>query len=105
MKTLIHSAAVAAVVASGLAFAAPTTANAASMSCSVPNAVVCTVTSRTGIKSVRVTGETPFGVVNLVDRSYRGCPRRVKVSWDSAYASKGKHIVECRRGGMGLKLR
>ncbi|XWN31422.1 MAG: hypothetical protein ROR55_28895 [Devosia sp.] len=104
MKTLIHSAAVAAVIASGFAFAAPT-ANAASMSCSVPNAVVCTITSRTGIKSVRVTGQTPFGVVNLVDRNYRGCPRRVKVSWDSAFSSKGRHIVECRRGGMGLKLR
>ncbi|EKF19238.1 hypothetical protein [Nitratireductor pacificus] len=75
----------------------------ATMNCSIPNAVVCTISSTKGLKLVKITANTPQGSVNLVNKSYNGCPKQVKVSWDSAYHMSGKQIVEC--GGFKLKAR
>lgn len=75
----------------------------ATMNCSIPNNVVCTINSTKGLKLVKITANTPQGTVNIVDKSYNGCPKQVKVSWDSAYSMSGKQIVEC--GGFKLKAR
>lgn len=82
---------------------APHMASGPTINCSVPNNVVCTITSAKGLKLVRITSNTPQGTVNVVDEAYRGCPREVKVAWDSAYQMSGKQIVEC--GGFKLKAR
>ncbi len=77
-------------------FVLPSVANALpQMSCSVPNSVVCTVTSFKGLKEVEVFSNTPQGVIKVVDKSYRNCPTSVKVGWDSAYQMSSKKIVEC----------
>lgn len=76
-----------------------------SMNCSVPNHVVCTISSTKGLKLVKITANTPQGSVNLVNKTYRSCPKSVKVSWDSAYQMAGKQIVECSGGGFKLKAR
>lgn len=103
MKTMMFAAALSTVLVSGgLVGSAP--AEAATMNCSVPNNVVCTVTSATGVRSIKVFSNAGFGTVAVVDKSYRNCPRSVKVSWDSAYQSSGTQIVECS-GVSGLKLR
>ncbi|WP_295813072.1 hypothetical protein [uncultured Nitratireductor sp.] len=75
------------------------------MNCSIPNHVVCTINSAKGLKLVKITANTPQGSVNLVDKSYNGCPKQVKVAWDSAYQMAGKQIVECSGGGFKLKAR
>ena len=73
----------------------------ATMTCSVPNNVVCTVSSAKGLKAVVVKANTGFGVVNIVDETYNACPKQVQIHWDSAYQMSGKQIVEC--GGLKLK--
>ncbi|MFC5587169.1 hypothetical protein ACFPOD_18790 [Nitratireductor kimnyeongensis] len=75
-----------------------------SMNCSVPNHVVCNISSTKGLKLVKITANTPQGSVNLVNKTYRSCPKSVKVSWDSAYQMAGKQIVECS-GDLKLKAR
>ncbi|MBN7778514.1 hypothetical protein JYP49_19770 [Nitratireductor aquimarinus] len=75
------------------------------MNCSIPNHVVCTISSAKGLKLVKITANTPQGSVNLVNKSYNGCPKQVQVSWDSAYQMAGKQIVECNGGGFRLKAR
>jgi hypothetical protein len=74
---------------------APSLGGGASLDCSIPNNVVCTVSSNKGVKSVRVTANGPYGAFNLVDKAYRACPKQVTISWDSAYHSTGHQIVEC----------
>ena len=54
---------------------------------------------------MKITANTPQGSVNLVNKTYRSCPKSVKVSWDSAYQMAGKQIVECSGGGFKLKAR
>lgn len=84
-------------------FAAAPMAAGAAMNCSVPNNVVCTISSNKGIRSVRITANTPIGTVNLVNKTYHSCPKQVKVSWDSAYQNSGNYIVECSTGKLLLK--
>jgi hypothetical protein len=66
----------------------------------VPNVLV--ISPAKGIKSVKITTNTPWGVTYLWNKSYPTCPKTVTVHWDSAYHSSGKQIVECVP--MGLKL-
>ena len=68
-------------------------------------ASICTISSTKGLKLVKITANTPQGSVNLVNKTYRSCPKSVKVSWDSAYQMAGKQIVECSGGGFKLKAR
>ncbi|MCQ0990245.1 hypothetical protein [Jiella marina] len=74
----------------------------ASISCSIPNAVVCSISSNKGIRSVKIRANGPNGPFNLVNKSYPGCPKSVKVSWDSAYHSSSKQVVECRSAKLKL---
>jgi hypothetical protein len=76
-------------------FAVAPAAGGANIQCSVPNNVKCTITSAKGVKSVRITSNTPFGNVDLVNTSYNACPKQVTVSWDSAYQAASTNIVEC----------
>ena len=85
--------------------AAPAMA-ASNVSCSVPNHVVCTVTSDKGLREVTFVAGTPFGNIAVVDEDYRGCPKSVQVAYDSAYNVKSTQIVECSgivAGGLKLK--
>jgi hypothetical protein len=106
-NTFIATATAALVLAAGSAsfagkfVAMPSSGGGASMSCSVPNNVVCTISSSKGVKSVKISANGPYGAFNLVDKTYRSCPKQVKVSWDSAYQSSGNQIVEC--SSMGFK--
>ncbi|RST87319.1 hypothetical protein EJC49_05815 [Aquibium carbonis] len=103
-NTLAAAAAVAiAVVAGSTSFAGnfvamPASNGGASINCSVPNNVVCTISSAKGVKSVKISANGPYGAFDLVNKSYRNCPRQVKVSWDSAYQESGTKIVECAPG-------
>lgn len=102
-KTVIKSLAATVLVASAIAPSmagqkAASTRSSYTINCTVPNAVVCTISSPKGIKSVNFkggpVGENPF---NLVNKSYEGCPKEVKVSWDSAYQSPKalRFVTEC----------
>lgn len=82
--------------------AAPYAASGAAINCTIPNHVECDISSRKGIKSVKITANTPQGTINLVNKTYPNCPKLVTVGWDSAYHSSGKQIVECTP--MKLKL-
>jgi hypothetical protein len=45
---------------------------------------------------VRITSNTPFGVIDLVNEDYGAeCPKNVSVHWDSAYHSSSQVITEC----------
>lgn len=74
--------------------AANATRGGASINCSVPNNVVCTITSQKGVKSVKITANTPQGTINLVNSNYN-CPKSVQVGWDSAYQAASTKVVEC----------
>lgn len=78
-------------------------ASGATINCQIPNNVVCTISSSKGISSVKITANTPQGQVFLVNKTYPGCPKQVKVSWDSAYHSSGTQIVECSTGKLLFK--
>ncbi|WP_457940464.1 hypothetical protein [Mesorhizobium sp. 10J20-29] len=80
---------------------APASAGAA-IHCTIPNAVSCTVSSQKGVRSVKITANTPQGTINLVNKRYNSCPKSVKVSWDSAFQAASTKIVEC--GNLGLKI-
>lgn len=107
-NTLIATATAALVVATagtasfaGKLVAMPASGGGAAIDCSVPNNVVCTITSNKGLKSVKISSNTPQGTIAVVDKNYRGCPKSVQVSWDSAYQAGSTQIVEC--GSMGFK--
>ncbi len=106
-STLIAASTAALVLAAGSASVAgtfvamPASGGGSAINCSVPNHVVCTITSNKGVKSVKILSNTPQGAVAVVDKSYRGCPKQVKVAWDSAYQASNTQIVEC--GSMGFK--
>lgn len=98
------AAAIATTAAATLTDASRSKASASTaMSCTIPNAVSCTITGTKGLRSVLIKANTPQGVVNLVDKSYRGCPKSVKVSWDSAYHSSSTKFVECSSAKLKLK--
>lgn len=105
-KTILATAS-AAVMAPAFAasmFVLPTVAHAVpNISCTVPNNVVCTISSSKGLKEVTIYSNTGRGTVAIVDKDYRSCPKTVNVSWDSAYPMSSKKIVEC--GSMGFKLK
>ncbi|MFN3549095.1 MAG: hypothetical protein ACK4U0_16540 [Mesorhizobium sp.] len=82
--------------------AMPASGGGAAINCSIPNNVVCTITSAKGLKSVRINSNTPQGTIAVVNKNYRNCPKSVQVSWDSAYQASSTQIVECS-GAMGLK--
>ena len=82
--------------------AMPASGGGAAINCSVPNNVVCTITSNKGLKSVKINSNTPQGTVAVVNKSYRSCPKQVQVSWDSAYQASSTQIVECS-ASMGFK--
>jgi hypothetical protein len=65
------------------------------LNCTVPNNVVCKISSNKGIRSVKVQANTPLGTVDLVNKSYVSCPALVEVSWDSAYNASEPQIAEC----------
>jgi hypothetical protein len=105
-NTLVAASTAALVLVAGSAsfagkFVAMPAASGAQISCSIPNNVVCTISSAKGLKSVKILSTTPQGTVAVVDKTYRSCPKQVKVSWDSAYQSSGNQIVEC--SPMGFK--
>ncbi len=88
--SLISSATLFGTLAIGsVAQAAPT------VNCTIPNNVVCKISSNKGIRSVKIKANTPFGTIDLVNKSYAGCPASVEVHWDSAYNSSSQQIVEC----------
>jgi len=103
-NTLTAAAAVAiAIVAGSTSFAGnfvamPASSGGASINCSVPNNVVCTISSAKGVKSVKISASGPNGAFDLVNKNYRSCPKQVKVSWDSAYQENSTKIVECSPG-------
>jgi hypothetical protein len=68
----------------------------ATVSCTVPNNVSCKISSIKGIKSVLIKAGAAQGAVELVDKTYNGCPTQVTVAWDSAYEMGSKTIVECK---------
>ena len=72
--------------------------------CTVPNNVACTITSTKGIMQVTIKTESLGETINLVNKSYEGCPKEVKVTWDSAYQSTERKVVECS-GVVGTKLK
>ena len=106
-NTIVAASTAALVLAAGsVSFAGkfvamPASGGGAQISCSVPNNVVCTITSAKGLKSVKILSNTPQGTIAVVDKTYRSCPKQVQVSWDSAYQSSGNQIVEC--SSMGFK--
>jgi hypothetical protein len=105
--TLTATAAAAFVLAAGSAsfagkfVAMPAAGGGAQISCTVPNHVVCTVTSNKGLKSVKISANTPQGTIAVVDKTYRACPKQVQVAWDSAYQASNTQLVEC--ASMGFK--
>lgn len=107
-KTVLSTLIAAAIAATSLATLTDASqskaAAAATMSCSIPNQVVCTVTSAKGLRSVLIKAQTPQGTVALVDKSYRSCPKSAKVSWDSAYHSSSTKFVECAPAKLKLKM-
>ena len=107
-NAILASATTAAILAassvSGAAqFVAAPMAAGASMNCSIPNNVVCTISSAKGLKSVKITANTPQGTINLVNKSYHSCPKQVTVSWDSAFQNPRNQIVECATGKLLLR--
>jgi hypothetical protein len=103
-KLLTAAAVVAAIASPAFAqsFATAPARSGASISCSIPNNVVCTITSQKGLKKVVIKSNTPQGTVNLVNKTYYSCPKSVTVSWDSAYHSSSNQFTEC--SGAKLKL-
>jgi hypothetical protein len=107
-NTLIAASTAALVLAAGSAsfagkfVAMPASKGGASINCSIPNNVVCTISSAKGVKSVKISASGPNGAFDLVNKSYRSCPKQVKVSWDSAYQGNSTQIVECS-SSMGFK--
>ena len=100
MKSMI---ALAGIVGSAAAtqLKAVSTTRSANMTCTIPNNVSCNITSAKGIKSVLIKAGADQSYVELVDKSYNGCPKQVTVTWDSAYHAGSKQIVECS----GIKLK
>lgn len=84
-------------------FKAVATTAGATMNCTVPNSVKCTISSAKGIKFVKIQANTGQGPIYLVNKSYRSCPKNVTVSWDSAYNASNKQIGECSLGKLKLK--
>ena len=78
-------------------------AAATSMSCTVPNHVACTITSTKGLQSVLIKSKPAPNVFDLVNKTYRGCPKSVKVAWDSAYQYSSTKFVECKSANLKLK--
>ncbi|WP_245396445.1 hypothetical protein [Jiella sonneratiae] len=103
LVSALVAAAVALTAAATLTDASRSQASAAtSMSCTIPNSVSCTITSTKGLRSVLIKANTPLGVIDLVNKTYRGCPKSVKVSWDSAYHSSSTKFVECASAKLKL---
>ncbi len=75
----------------------PARASGPSIKCTVPNNVSCKIDSTKGIKHVKIKANTPQGTINVVNKSYAGCPKHVTVGWDSAYQASSKQIVECTK--------
>lgn len=75
----------------------------ATMNCTVPNHVKCTISSSKGIKFVKIQANTGQGPIYLVNKSYRSCPKNVTVSWDSAYNASNQQIGECKSGKLKFK--
>jgi hypothetical protein len=67
------------------------------VNCTIPNNVVCNISSTKGIASVRYQMNNPFGpgLLDLVNETYSNCPKNVSVHWDSAYHSVSSTIREC----------
>lgn len=84
-------------------FKAVSKAAGATMNCTVPNHVKCTISSSKGIKFIKIQANTGQGPVYLVNKSYRSCPKNVTVSWDSAYQASNKQIGECSLGKLKVK--
>lgn len=63
------------------ALLAPAAMANVSQNCSVPNAVKCTLSSPNGIATARVHLGAPHSI-DVVNNSYRSCPRSVQVSFD-----------------------
>lgn len=99
---LLAVAGVGATQAAG-SFAAGGGQAAANVNCSVPNHVVCTVTSNKGIASVKFFINHNGSQLPIVNKSYRSCPKSVQVSYDSAYHVANKQIVECQTGKLLFK--
>jgi hypothetical protein len=108
MKTLGRFAAlflVAGTVMAGSMFAGSATgagASGAYITCEVPQNIVCSVASATGIKRVIVTVDFGgnIGDVNVVDQSYPSCPNGVNVGWDPIVPNYRFTVETCD----GLKL-
>ena len=75
-------------------------ASAATINCTVPNAVSCKIQSSKGIQSVKILSNTGQGPIYVVNKSYRSCPKQVTVSWDSAFPASNTNIKECKIGGI-----
>ena len=71
-----------------------TAAGNATTSCSIPNNVVCTVSSPFGVKHVTVTLHTSRGDAKVVDESFR-CESPVQVSWDPIVPSSSMKVDTC----------
>ncbi len=78
MKIVILSSAA---VLAALYMAVP--ASAASVSCSIPNAVSCTVTSSKGLQRVWAVSTSGYGVIT--SKTFHNCPKSVTIGWDSNY--------------------
>ena len=76
---------------------------AANVNCSVPNHVVCTVSSNKGIASVKFFINHNGQQLAVVNKSYRSCPKSVQVSYDSAYNVQNQQVVECQTGKLLLR--
>lgn len=84
MKRIIKLAATALgvaalVVSAGVLSPAKADAAGTSISCVIPDLIYCTISNPDGIASVVVTGDTPFGEIDWVNKTYPGCPTQVQV--------------------------
>jgi hypothetical protein len=67
-----------------------TTTSNTTISCEIPNSVVCEVSDPDGVRRVVVKTNG----LTLVDKTFR-CETRVTVSWDSAYHSDEFKVYDC----------
>lgn len=83
-------------------------------SCTVPNHVSCKIADADGIARVVVrdnnaglTSDGQGGYVyfplNIVDKSFTGCPTNVTVGYDSAYSGDVITVVDCKGSSQTAK--
>ena len=72
------------------------------VSCAIPNNVVCKVSNPAGIKSVKVMVNFGGGIgtVAVVNEAYPSCPKTVDVHWDPIVPNYAFAVEECS----GLKV-